>query len=77
MKIIDTRKKQTARFDSLDVGVVFIENNDGDEYVQIKIRELEDRLTGYFNAVSLATGEPYYIEPDALVEIVNAELRIV
>ena len=77
MKIVDTRKKRMVRFDSLDIGVVFIENNDGDEYVQMKIRELEDRLTGYFNAVSLSTGESYYIEPDTLVEIVDPELCIV
>ena len=77
MKIVDMRKKQTARFDSLDIGVVFIENCDGEEYVQMKIRHLEDVDGDVFNAVSLSTGEPYYIEPDTVVEIVDTELRIV
>lgn len=77
MKIVNMRKKQTARFDSLDIGVAFIENVEGDEYVQMKIREVEDRLTGYHNAVSLLTGELYYIEPDVVVELVQAEVHIV
>ena len=77
MKIVDMRKKQMKRFDSLDVGVAFIEKCDGEEYVQMKMRELEDCATGYYNAVSLLTGEPYYIEPDALVEVVETEVRVV
>ena len=77
MKIVDMRKKQMARFDSLDIGVVFIENCDGEEYVQMKIRQIKDVDEDDFNAVSLSTGEPYYIEPDTIVEMVNTELRIV
>ena len=77
MKIVDMRKKRMARFDSLDIGVVFIEKVDGDEYVQMKIRQVDDVDEGVFNAVSLSTGEPYYIEPDVLVEMVDPELHIV
>ena len=77
MKIVDMRKGRMTKFDSLDIGVVFIEHADGDEYVQIKTQEFKGTNGSIFNAVSLSTGEPYYIEPDVMVEMVNVELRIV
>ena len=77
MKIVDMRKKRMTRFDSLDIGVVFIKNVDGEEYMQMKIRQVVDVDEDIYNAVSLSTGEPYYIKPDLLVEIVDTELHIV
>lgn len=76
MKIVNARKKQMVRFDSLSLGTVFIEHCDGSEYVQMRIREFEDHANDLLNAVSLSDGELYYIKPDTLVEIVEAELHI-
>lgn len=75
MKITDNREKNLLPFGILDIGQVFIEKVEDDEYTQMKIREIGDK-NGLHNAVSLATGELYYIDPNAMVEVVQAELLI-
>ena len=56
------------------IGDVFIENCDGDEYLQMKTEEIESDCT--YNAVSLVTGQMYEVVANTKVRRVYAELII-
>ena len=71
MKINRLDNRTTHRFGDLQVGDVFIECVDGDEYIQMKT----DNIDGY-NAVSLATGQMYDLENDTCIIKVDAEITI-
>lgn len=71
MKINRMDNKTTCKFGELQVGDVFIECVDCEEYIQMKT----DNIDGY-NAVSLATGRMYDLEDDTRVIKVDAEITI-
>lgn len=71
MKINRMDKKTTYKFGELQIGDVFIECVDGDEYIQMKTENVDGS-----NAVSLATGAMYDLEDDTLVIKVDAEITI-
>jgi hypothetical protein len=75
MKIVNKDEPGYKLFCELEIGDVFIEEVGADEYVQMKTGEGEyggDPI----NAVSLVSGELYFIEPNLLVRLVDAELVI-
>ena len=71
MQINRLDNKTTYRFGDLEVGEVFIECVDGEEYIQLKTETIDDH-----NAVSLTSGYMYEVDDDTLVIKVNAELTI-
>lgn len=75
MKIIREDQKRLVEFQTLQIGDVFIEDVDGSQFIQMKMTELGDPVEGA-NAVSLVTGEAYWIEPDCRVLLVKATLTI-
>ena len=75
MRIVNKEEPGYKLFCELDIGDVFIEEIGVDEYVQMKTNEGEyggDPI----NAVSLMSGELYFIGPNQLVRLVEAELII-
>lgn len=75
MKITRNDQCVYKEFGELQTGEVFIEEVDDAEYVQMKLNPF-DCEGEPFNAVSLVTGEIYWIDPNTRVRMVNAELII-
>lgn len=75
MKIIREDQKRLVEFQTLQIGDVFIEDVDGSQFIQMKMTEMGDAVDGV-NAVSLVTGETYWIDPDCRVLLVEATLTI-
>lgn len=77
MKIVRKSRTQTKSFMELDIGDIFVERIDGEDFVQMKIPLLYDEDTGNrFNAILLATGEVCYMTDGIKVECVDATLTI-
>ena len=76
MKIIRKDKDSLVSFGSLRTGDVFIETVEGDEYIQMKTSLIETEDEGIYNAVSLVSGEMYYIGDTELVRLVSGEVTI-
>lgn len=76
MKIVRKDKYSECEFGELKVGDVFIEDDNGVQYIQMKTEEVEDTHCNSYNAVSFPTGEIYYIDPCTKVRRVQAELVI-
>ena len=75
MNIIRNDQADYRQFNELKTGDVFIESCDGEEYIQMKIPNAIDGCENV-NAVSLMSGELYYIEPCVRVRVVDADLVI-
>ena len=75
MNIVRNDQTTHRRFDELKTGDVFIETYDGNEYIQMKIPDANYGCEDV-NAVSLTSGELYYIEPCVRVRVVNADLVV-
>lgn len=76
MKIIRKDKYSECEFGELKICDVFIEEDGGTQFIQMRTEEVEDNYHNTYNAVSLTTGEMYYIDPCTKVRRVNAELII-
>lgn len=77
MKIVRKNRTQTKSFVDLDIGDIFVEDIDGDEFVQMKIPLLCDEVTNTrCNAILLETGEICYMTDGTKVELVEATLTI-
>lgn len=77
MKIVRKNRTQIKAFADLDIGEIFVEHIDGDEFVQMKIPSLCYKATNTrCNAVLLETGEICYIADYTQVELVEATLTI-
>lgn len=76
MKIIRKDKYSECEFGELKVGDVFIEDDGGAQFIQMKTEEISDSRCNFYNAVSFPTGEMYYIDPCTKVRRVHAELII-
>lgn len=76
MKIVRKDKYSECEFGELKVGDVFIEDDNGVQYIQMKTEEVDDSHRNPYNAVSFPTGEMYYIDPCTKVRRVYAELII-
>ena len=77
MKIVRKNRTQTKAFADLDIGEIFVEHIEGDEFVQMKIPLLYDKDTNMLcNAILLKTGEICYMTDGTKVELVEATLTI-
>ena len=77
MKIVRKNRTQITPFADLDIGEIFVEHIDGDEFVQMKLPLLCDEAANTrCNAVLLETGEICYIADYTKVELVEATLTI-
>lgn len=77
MKIVRKNRTQTKPFADLDIGDIFVERIDDDEFIQMKLPLLCDENTNTrCNAVLLETGEICYIADYTKVELVEATLTI-
>ena len=75
MKIVRKDRYSICEFGELRQGEVFIEIVDGnEEWLQMKTSEVDSDET--YNAVSLSTGEMYFVEAGTKVKRVDAELII-
>lgn len=75
MEIVSKDKPGYKLFCELEIGDVFVEEIGVDEYVQMKTNEGEYGGEP-INAVSLVSGELYFIKPSQLVRLVEAKLVI-
>lgn len=75
MKIVRKDKYSTCQFGELKIGDVFIEVNEGKEFLQMKMEPREEDCVIY-NAVDLTDGDTYEVTADTLVRRVHAELII-
>ena len=77
MKIVRKNRTQIESFADLDIGDIFVEHIDGDEFVQMKIPLLCDEGSNTrCNAILLETGEICYIADCTKVELVETTLTI-
>ena len=77
MKIVRKKRTQTKSFAELDIGDIFVEHIDGDEFVQMKMPLLCDENTNTrCNAILLETGEICYMTDGTKVELVEATLTV-
>lgn len=75
MKIVRKDKYSTCEFGELKIGDVFIEVNEGAEFLQMKMEPREED-GAIFNAVDLTNGDTYEVEANAQVRRVHAELIV-
>ena len=77
MKIVRKNQTQMKAFVCLDIGDIFIEQIDDDDFVQMKLPLLYDKATNSLcNAVLLETGEICHVADTTQVELVEATLTI-
>lgn len=76
MEIVRKDKYSCCRFEELKVGDVFIENADSNEFIQMRTEEVGEGYGDCYNAVSLKSGEMYWLDSHAEVKRVHAELII-